>query len=62
MTPQQEVNAALRFLESRGHTIGIAHLPPAYIGTNIRVWVDEASRSLDEVLRMAKDEGMTLPT
>lgn len=56
MTPQQEVTAALRLLESKGHCIGEVHIPPPNIGRNIRVWIDGVSRSFEDVLRMAKAE------
>lgn len=59
MTPQEEVSAALRFLESRGHNVEMVHLPPSYIGRELRVWVDNASHSFEEVLLMARSEGMT---
>lgn len=58
MLPPDEINTALKFLESRGHNVGIVHLPPAPIGNELRVWIDNISLSFDEALLMARAEGM----
>lgn len=58
MLPPDEVNTALKFLESRGHNVGIAHFPPVRVGNELRVWIDNISRSFDEALLMARAEGM----
>ena len=60
MIHQEEVSTALKFLESRGHHVGIVHLPPPRFGTEMRVWVDNISCSFDEVSFMAREEGMSL--
>jgi len=56
MSPDPNLDTALKILRNAGHQIGEAHIPPPQAGDAMRIWIDGVSCTLGDVLRMAKEE------